>query len=158
MPDVRRRDLGDAMGQAVAGIAGGLASGGSTAITQIRDITSTGRDRDLSGASVVGTNFKQSFAISSPGSDGFTITLPGATTSAWEGKLTVRSNLDSGVTMYASLAGVLAVPAIGFGDNPVSSGDFATFSGGDEIVCEAILGGSPGGPFSVTVDFVARPL
>lgn len=43
MPDVRRRDLGDAMGQAVAGIAGGLANGGSTAITQLRDITSTDR-------------------------------------------------------------------------------------------------------------------
>lgn len=45
MPDVRRRDLGDAMGQVVAGIAGGLANGGSTAITQIRDITSTGREQ-----------------------------------------------------------------------------------------------------------------
>lgn len=108
------------------------------------------------GQSVVGSSSVQSFEISSPGSDGFTITLPGNPLLPWQGTLRVRlATPSSGVVVAAKLGGALATPNNGSDTTPVSSSDVATFYGGDEVTCEAVLSGATGGPYAVTIDFGA---
>lgn len=113
-----------------------------------------GKDR-VSGTPVYGTSSVQQFSLSCPDSDGFTITLPGAASLAWMGRLNVRADIDTGQSIFAQLSGVLATPNTGGASGAVASDTVATFYGGDEITCEAILTGTAGGPYTVTVDFAA---
>ncbi len=112
--------------------------------------------RAITGTSVRGRASVQPFGIASPGTDGFAITLPGTASQAWQGTLTVRAQIPADVQLSAVLSAARAVPNTGTdGVTVVSSSTFGTFYGGDPVTCQATLTGTPGGPYTVTVDFSA---
>lgn len=146
-----RRGFG-ALGLHAGQTLGGTVVGGGVQ-TLLHTALTRRPDRNLSGGSVVGSHNADQFNLTAPAGDGFTVTLPGASTLGWQVSVGARAAGDPTASLTVAVnSTTYPTVSIGAGDTGYPSVTLLGY-GGDSFICEALVTGI--GEAIVDLEFTA---